>query len=378
MTPAHRVRVAAAALFAFSACSDAGPTHPTALPTLALHGGAPEARVTLLNHNIYVGTDVDAVIAALLSPDPSDDFPALLNALDLFLATDFSTRAGAIADEIARTNPMVVGLQEVSRLAVDFTPLGLPYAFTVDFEPILYAALAARGLNYVKVAENTNIDISVVPAPLVTSLRDKDVLLLRGDLALSSAGNKSYDICLGPVPACPITIPAPLAIGRGYVWATVLFDGAPWTFVATHLEDGESPDFAAIRAVETAELIAAFSAAPGPVVLMGDFNDPPEEDGAPTPDAYDLITGPGGYTDAWRAMRPGAAGFTCCHLPDLSNKLADSFRERIDFVFVRGAAGPRHPFGSIGIVGVSPSRRGDSQPRWPSDHAGLVAEFFAP
>ena len=31
--------------------------------------------------NMYVGADVDAVIAALLSPDPSDDQPALLAAI---------------------------------------------------------------------------------------------------------------------------------------------------------------------------------------------------------------------------------------------------------------------------------------------------------
>jgi endonuclease/exonuclease/phosphatase family metal-dependent hydrolase len=321
---------------------------------------------------------VDAVIAALISPDPDDDFPALLHALEVFQATDFPTRAAAIAGEIARTRPMVVGLQEVSRISVDLTALGMPVAFTVDFEPILASALAARGLDYVKVAENTNIDISVLPAPLVTTLRDKDVLLARGDLVPSSAGGKSYDICLGPVPACPITIPAPLPIGRGYVWAEILVNDVPWTFVATHLEDGDTPDFAAIRAVELSELIGRFAAAPGPVVVMGDFNDPPEEDGDPGPDAYDLMTA-GGYTDVWRAMRPGVVGYTCCHASDLTNLLPSLFHERIDFVFARNVPSGEKLFGTIDIVGKLPSERtGATQPRWASDHAGLAATLFVP
>lgn len=378
MTPRLRALVAAAVLVLLSACSDAGPTTPTPAPSFA-GGGTPADRVTLLQYNIYVGTDVDAVIAALVSPDPSDDLPALVHALEVFVATDFPTRAAAIADEIARTNPMVVGLQEVSRISVDLTALSLPLSFTVDFEPILADALTARGLDYVKVAENPNIDISVLPAPLVTTLRDKDVMLARGDLVPTATGGKSYDICLGPVPACPLTIPAPLPIGRGYVWAVIPVNEVPWTFVSTHLEDGDTPDFAAIRAVELSELLTAFAGAPGPVVVMGDFNDPPEEDGAPGPDAYDLMTGPGGFTDVWRAMRPGVVGFTCCHASDLTDKLPSLFRERIDYVFARGVTSGAKVFGQIDIVGALPSRRtGASQPRWASDHAGLTATLFVP
>lgn len=378
MLPVHRVLVAAAALCLPSACSDTGPTEPALTPALSQGRGTPSGRVSILDHNIYVGTDLDAVIAALVSPDPDDDFPALMHALEVFIATDFPTRAGAIADEIARANPMVVGLQEVSRMTVDFTALGYPIAFVVDFEPILYAALAARGLDYVKVAENTNIDISVLPAPLVTALRDKDVMLMRGDLTPASTGHKSFDICLGPVPACPNTIPAPLPIGRGYVWAVLDVNGAPWTFVSTHLEDGESAGFAGIRAAQVGELLATFADAPGPVVLMGDYNDPPEDDGVPLPDAYTMITEDGGFTDLWRSLRPGVEGFTCCHASDLTNLLADTFVERIDYLFVRGV-GEGNLFGNIRIVGRSPSERtGATQPRWASDHAGLAAELFTP
>ena len=378
MTPRSRGLVAAAVLVLLSACSDTGPTTPTPPPGFKA-GGTPAGKVSLLQHNIYIGTDVDAVMAALVSPDPTDDFPALLHALEVFQATDFPTRAAAIADEIARTNPMVIGLQEVTRISVDLTALSIPGAFTVDFEPILAAALAARGLDYVKVAENTNIDISLLPAPLVLTLRDKDVMLARGDLVPSATGGKSYDICLGPVPACPITIPAPLPIGRGYVWARLPVNGVPWTFVSTHLEDGDTPDFAAFRAVQVSELLAAFANAPGPVVVTGDFNDPPEEDGAPGPDAYDLMTGTGGFTDVWSAMRPGVAGFTCCHASDLSNALPNLMHERIDYVFARGVTEDGKLFGRIDIVGKLPSERaGSGQPRWASDHAGLAATLFIP
>ncbi|HEX9893087.1 MAG TPA: endonuclease/exonuclease/phosphatase family protein [Gemmatimonadales bacterium] len=372
-------RVLTTASLCLLACTDAiGP--PTAPgPDLAADQANPATSIVVFSRNLYVGANLDAVLAALVTPDPADDFPALLAALETLGATDFAVRAQAIADEIAQTRPMVIGLQEVSRLEVDLTPFGVSIAFTIDFEPILYAALADRGLDYDVAAQNTNIDLDALPGPAVMALRDKEVLLVRADVSPVAAGNKSYDICLHPVPgSCPITIPYPVPISRGFVWARIVLDGVPWTFVSTHSESGNSADVAAIRAVEIGELVTAFGSAPGPVVMMGDFNDRPEADPWPSPDAYDLITGAGGFTDFWRAKHPGATGFTCCHAPDLTNPLGTALDERIDFVFVRG--GPGHAFGSIRRSGATPSSRiaGPVYPIWPSDHAGLAAELLLP
>src|SRR2546425_11601102 len=66
----------------------------------------PSARdITVMTQNLYVGADVDLVIRALGTPDPGDDFPALLFAIATVGKTDFPARAEAIADKIARARP---------------------------------------------------------------------------------------------------------------------------------------------------------------------------------------------------------------------------------------------------------------------------------
>jgi hypothetical protein len=345
-----------------------------AAPALRSETAQPASKIGILTQNLFVGTDVDGVQEALLTPDPSDDFPALIAAIELLGRTDFSLRAAAIADEIARTRPLVVGLQEMSRLAVDLTPLGIQVQVLVDFEPILYAALAARGLDYVEAAEVLNIDLE--PLPGMVSMRDKDVILVRGDADLIDAGGKTFDSCLAPFPLCSNTFPFPLPIQRGYVWARVNVEGVIWTFVSTHPESGTAEDQSALRSLHVGELVSTFSTVDAPVVLMGDFNDRAAPDPWSTPDAYDIITG-AGYTDYWLAKHPGAAGLTCCFSPDLSNDPGD-FYERIDYVFVRGIL--KHDLGSIHIVGTKPSNQidGPAYPIWRSDHAGLAAVFLMP
>ena len=60
-------------------------------------------------------------------------------------ATDFAARAKAIADEIDRTGPDLVGLQEVSGWQTSGPATVAP---SQDFLAVLQAALAARGLDY--------------------------------------------------------------------------------------------------------------------------------------------------------------------------------------------------------------------------------------
>ena len=52
---------------------------------------------------------------------------------------------------------------------------------------------------------------------------------------------------------------------------------------------------------------------------------------------------------------PGPLGFTCCHLPDLSNRV-EAFHERIDYVMARGLTGPGgNLLGRVAVVGDEPS-----------------------
>jgi hypothetical protein len=87
-----------------------------------------------------------------------------------------------------------------------------------------------------------------------------------------------------------------------------------------------------------------------------------------------------GLTDVWAAMRPGVAGFSCCMLPDLSNRLP-TLDQRIDYVWTRGFAGPSgKPLGQVTLTSDKPSGllAGAFGSVWPSDHVGLVATLLLP
>ncbi len=106
---------------------------------------------------------------------------------------------------------------------------------------------------------------------------------------------------------------------------------------------------------------------------MGDLNDDPGSS------MYQVLTG-AGFTDVWRALRPGVQGLTCCHASDLSDRIPQ-FDERIDYVFARGF-GHRNGkvLGQTTRIGLLPSDRvsGPLGTIWISDHAGLIVTLLLP
>jgi endonuclease/exonuclease/phosphatase family metal-dependent hydrolase len=334
--------------------SDGGPFGPEAepLPEAALFT---EAEIGVMTRNMYVGADVDAVIAALVTPDPSDDQVALVGAIATLQKTAYPARAAAIADEIARTRPHVVGLQEVSRIDISLTPLGVD--LHLDFLPVLRAELAARGLQYDVAATVRNIEANPFPG---VSLVDEDALLVdRTRVQVHGTTSQRFTANLGQV--------APgVVLARGWVSASVTVDGRTYTVAGTHLESGEAPGLDQLRAAQAAELVAALSGA-DPAMVLGDLNDVPDSP------MYQVLAG-SGFTDAWPALRGAARGYTCCHTADLSNQV-QQFHERIDYVFVRGIPALK---GSIRLLGDEPADRfaGPDHRLWASDHAGLVARLF--
>jgi endonuclease/exonuclease/phosphatase family metal-dependent hydrolase len=343
------------------ACGKDSPLAPSAdaSPAAAEAGVVPS--VAVLTRNLYVGADVDAVIAALVSPSPEDDIPALTLAIQTLQHTDFTTRAGAIADEIARHRPHAVGLQEVSEIHIDLTPLNLPIALNLDFLPVLQQALAARGLHYRVAATIKNIEAAPLPG---VSLVDFDALLVDADrVQVTDHSSHTYSLNIGQV--------APgVVLKRGWVSVLATVDGRPYQFASTHLESGNAAGLDQLRAVQASELAAALGTGT-PTILMGDLNDQP---GSPM---YQALLG-AGYTDLWTALRPGVKGFTCCHATDLSNQVA-AFTQRIDYILARGLRSDgKPPQGSVAILGDQPSDRvmGPEGLIWPSDHAGLAADLL--
>ncbi|HXV85551.1 MAG TPA: endonuclease/exonuclease/phosphatase family protein [Gemmatimonadales bacterium] len=355
----------AAGLACALACGDAPTDVGDPLDPLgSVHQDPGVDRVTVMTQNLYVGTDVDAVLAALISPDETDDFPALITAIQTFQATDFPARAAAFADAIARERPHVVGLQEISDVLIDLTELGIPVSIHQRFLPILEAALAARGLPYVTAA--TILDFTASPLPGV-ELKDYEAVLVDTSRAtVTHTHARLFSHNLGMV--------APgVALERGLVEVTATIGGRPYVFVSTHLEpDLAGHDLSGLRAAQAYELAVAVVGSSTPAFVMGDPNDRP---GSPM---YQVLQ-QAGFTDVWAELRPGVQGYTSPRDPDLANP-ADQLTKRIDYIWVRGlghaGAGLR---GQVERLGVRPWERiqGPLYAMWPSDHAGLVANLIA-
>lgn len=367
----YALRVLAAATVVFSqACADQ--TEPTLLPdadaaSIEEHNGrrGGAGAVTVMTQNLYVGADVDAVITALATPDPEDDIPALLAAVATIERTDFPARARAIAREIKRERPEVVGLQEVSTINVQIPPLGV--SVDLDFQQILLDALAAQGLYYVVAVRLDNF--TAAPAPGI-SLTDADVMLVDPNrVQVLTSGGHTFSANLGVV--------APgVNLQRGWVEMTAVVGGRTYSFASTHTE-GTGPEelLLQLHAAQVSEIVASLGTA-SPAIVMGDFN------AKPNSPAYQVMQG-GGFTDVWGALRPGVRGDTCCHLADLSNP-RPVHSERIDYVWTRGlgeARGRHSLLGQVRRYGDVPSDRiknAAGQWIWPSDHAGLIADIVFP
>jgi len=345
-----------------AACADRSPTAPLAeYSRINERGQDGRSEITVMAQNLYVGADVDLVIGALRTPDPEDDIAALFFAIETLGKTAFPARAELIADEIARERPHAVGLQEVSNIDIDLRPVGAPFVVHLDFLAILQDALTRRGLNYRLAAQVENIDAQLLGG--LVRLVDHDALLVDGDrVRVDAAAGQNFGLNVGEV--------APgIILKRGWVSARVSIGGAAYTLVSLHAEAnlaGASLD--GLRAAQLGEIVAAV-APDERVILMGDFND------APGSLMYEVVTG-AGFTDVWRALRPGVVGNTCCHAGDLSDPVAD-LSQRIDYVFARGLGdGLRNTlFGKIDRFGEVPADRvaGPAYRLWPSDHVGLVA-----
>ncbi len=362
--------LALGALVLAQACADAAPPTAPLLADRALFaeavGGDTRSRdVGVMTENLYIGADVDAVIYALATPDPEDDIPALLAAVATIERTDFPARAGAIAREIKRQRPDVVGLQEVSTITVIIPPLGINVH--LDFAQVLLDALAAEGLNYVVAIRYENFTAS--PAPGI-SLTDAEMMLVDPSrVEVLGASGHTFAANLGVV--------APgVDLQRGWVTMEGRIDGTTYTFVSLHTEGTGPPELLEpLHAAQVGEMVASLGTTT-PAIAMGDFNTRP---GTP---AYQVMLD-GGFTDVWGALRPGVRGYTCCHAADLSNPGA-GLTERIDYVWTRGlgaARGQDALIGQVHLYGEVPSdrlRNAAGQLIWPSDHAGLIARILQP
>ncbi len=347
------------------ACTPDSPTEPVINldDPLAESHGWDHRGIGVMTQNIYVGADVDAVLAALGTGDINLIQQVLAAQMQVLAETDFPTRAAAIADEIARRRPHVVGLQEMSRLHIDLNIFGVPAVYDMDFLPVLLDALRQRGLHYRVAGKVQNMTAEPVPGSIV--LTDYDVILVdrrRVRLAPHRTVAQVYSANVGPV--------APgVSLARGFVAIKVKVDERWYRVASTHLEsDLGAINFSDLRAAQLTELLGVLGDAPR-AIIMGDLND-----AAGTP-MYQAAVG-AGYLDLWATFRPGEDGSTCCHSANLTDaRIPD---QRIDFIFARGFdRGHKGLDGWITRIGLVPEEMvpGPFHPIYAADHAGLVARL---
>lgn len=375
-----RLLALALCVTALAGCGGADVAGPTVRPSFARDLPDAGARgITVMTRNIYLGADLGPVLTA-----PPAQVPfAVAETFARILATNFPERAGRLADEIAATQPHLVGLQEVElyrRQSPGDAVVGgtAPATDTViDFLRLVRDSLAARGLDYRPAASNLNFDgeapafAGIGPSgPMFDDIRitDYNVILARADVATANPQSANYAVNL------PVAIGGvPFTILRGWASVEATIAGVTIRFVDTHLETQVAPP---IQEAQASELIGILASEGHPVLLVGDFNSAANVFQTLS---YGLLTG-AGFIDAWAQKHPNDPGLTCCQAPDLLNAQS-TFDQRLDIVFWRdrlSAATGRIVGGvHVDVVGDAPADRTASG-LWPSDHAGVAATLIVP
>jgi len=366
-------------------------------PAIAKKGGNHKTQVKVMTRNLYLGADIFRVVEAA-QDDPSSIPSVVAAVFETVQDTNFYDRAEAIADEVLRTKPHVIGIQEASTYYIqtpgDFLEGNPVQANTVfiDFYTVLNEALEARGLYYDSyLVKNADIELPMLDPgaghPYYMSdvrLVDHDIILVKKHLKSRKVAAGNYgtqlELDIGGIPA---------AFSRGYLVVDVKIKGNEYRFVNTHLEvrsESGSP-FRLAQSAQMLELLTTIGGlsvdGPPQVILVGDFNSSPEDipgeaidpsDGQLKPyvPPYMLATDYFGYLDSWLLQKRYDDGYTSGFDEFVSDPTAE-LTTRIDHVFL-GPNGYRIEKVKSIVVGDDIK---DMTPNglWPSDHAGVVAKI---
>ncbi|HSF94709.1 MAG TPA: endonuclease/exonuclease/phosphatase family protein [Thermohalobaculum sp.] len=353
-----------------------------------------------MTQNQYLGADLAPLLAA---PDAAAFNTALVGALEQVAANDLEERAKALAAEIGKREPHVVGLQEVWYFfCVDLAEAPVPVGegcanprIAGAFEDHLVktlVALGAQGTSYQPAASVTNLNLPGIPFqidgyPALLVAFDRDVILARDDIIgavqpvdFGCDGYVSADGCNYATVLSADTPFGPVNVERGFVGVDVTLDGWTYRVVNTHLEVFEpapgNPLSRAIQAQQSAELLQTLAYAPptaDSLIVLGDFNSSPEHTPfGPIIPPYQQFVG-SGFSDVWTLREDTDPGYTCCQDADLRNRRS-LLGERIDLIFswdLPSLVRKAHVLGGNAGDKTPPPGQGI----WPSDHGSVVAEL---
>jgi hypothetical protein len=350
-------------------------------------------KVKVMTQNLYVGADLDRISnAASFAEIPG----VAASVHDIIMMSNFDERAEAIADQVAKHDPHLIGLQEVTLIRrqspsdmdlTTFPPTNASPATEVelDFLDILLEKLADRGLDYYVAALVVDFDVE---APMVAfgpggillddvRLTDHDVILARSDVEISNATGSRYGDFY--------VVAYVFRLFRGYAAVDATIGDHTFHVASTHLEvrGPESIFGGQAQFRQAQELLGILETVEHPIILMGDFNSAPVEG---SDDTYNLITGTGpgegGFVDIWRRGRNGrtSKGLTCCQDEFLLNSPSELY-EHVDHIFLRNGLRDM-PFNLVGpaVVNIVGDKEKDKTVSglWPSDHAGVEATMIVP
>lgn len=309
--------------------------------------------LTVMSRNLYLGADIIKLVSASDLAGEQQQVNALYETVQ---ATNYPVRVQALAREIARTRPDVIGLQEVARYFR--TPDGAPDAPATtplyDWMTLLQTQLKQLKQPYRVAAEQTELDITV-PSSAGYGLR-----LKLGNAVLVRTGKGARVRHVKPLSGefanqLHVTIPSgPVDLHRGYAGLDGVVAGRAFRFLDPHAEAYS----AAAANGQFKELLAGPARSrTRPTIIAGDFNSDPADPGADN--AYNTVIA-AGFVDTGKRVA------TCCQ-NELVNNPTSELKTWIDHIVVR----PRMRVLRTSVFGNRESDR--IQGLWPSDHAGVVA-----
>jgi endonuclease/exonuclease/phosphatase family metal-dependent hydrolase len=312
--------------------------------------------VRVMTQNMDEGTD----FIELTKAKTIEEFlQAVTTTYQNIVATKPAERAAAMAREIAKNHPDLVGLQEASILRTG--TLKTPPATTVQMDLLqsLISELANLREHYFVVAIVPGLDAEA-PSTLGFNVRitTQDAIIARSDIEMVTIGSPQVHqyqaVVTISTPIGPITIP------RGWASLDATIRGRALRFVTTHLE----PNDPSVQLAEVRELAQKAGDTNLPVVFAGDFNADAGNPSGPTFATYQALID-AGFRDAW-GLRRQDPGYTCCEDPLLLNP-KPTLDQRTDLILLRDLR-----IGDVNLIGDKPSDR-TSSGLWPSDHAGVAA-----
>jgi endonuclease/exonuclease/phosphatase family metal-dependent hydrolase len=322
--------------------------------------------VTVMTRNLYLGAELTPVMGAGSVPEL---LAAVSEVWDGVQDTDFTARVVGIADEIEEAKPDLIGLQEAALWRIDSPGNGPAYPATevvYDFVEILLEELDSRKLRYEVAVSQELFDVELPNADWDDiRFTDRDVILVRrhgkkkngrGPVKITSTSMGVFQ-AKAAVPVLGGLIPIP----RGWVAVDGKLHGKKFRFVNAHLED-DLPPFIPFQEAQAQELVDGPLVTNRALICLGDFN---SDAIVYRTDSYDILIN-SGLIDTWTTT----GGATWGHDADLMNA-TPNLTQRLDLILHDGSFIRR----SIDVVGDEVSDIVTPSNLWPSDHAGVIAEF---